>query len=28
MDGKIVFDENSSKINTTNLKKIYTWYEW
>jgi phosphonate transport system ATP-binding protein len=24
MDGKIVFDENSSKINTTNLKKIYT----
>ena len=24
MDGKIIFDENSSKINTTNLEKIYT----
>ena len=24
MDGKIIFDENSSKINTTNLDKIYT----
>ena len=24
MDGKIIFDENSSKINTTNLAKIYT----
>ena len=23
-DGKIIFDENSSKINTTNLEKIYT----
>jgi len=23
MDGKIIFDENSSKINTTNLEKIY-----
>ena len=24
MDGKIIFDENSSNINTTNLEKIYT----
>ena len=24
IDGKIIFDENSSKINTTNLEKIYT----
>ena len=24
MDGKIIFDENSSQINTTNLEKIYT----
>ena len=24
MDGKIIFDENSSNINTTNLAKIYT----
>ena len=24
MDGKIIFDENSSKMNTTNLAKIYT----
>ena len=24
MDGKIIFDENSSKINTKNLEKIYT----
>ncbi len=24
MDGKIIFDENSSKINTINLEKIYT----
>jgi len=24
MDGKIIFDENSSNINTTNIAKIYT----
>ena len=24
-NGKIIFDENSSQINTTNLEKIYTY---